>query len=304
MMRLEKLDISELFEWVQLAKTQTHLGKVCDRIPKLAMVDPRWFAVHICCVSGQTYSLGDTARIFPLMSVIKSFSFLYLLEEMGADTVLQSVGIAPSDTAFNSLEQLISDRGHPRNPMINSGAITLADKLPGKTANDRAENLCQWLNQLANCDLHIDEAMLASVRASHSTTNQAIANYLAETGNITNSYLTLDTYEQICCISGTVKDLGLLGKLLGCQHEYIQSQHRQIVNSVMLTCGLYEASPLLAIKIGLPMKSGIGGGLLAIVPGEGAIACYSPTLDSIGNPIGAIAFVELLAQKLELSIFN
>ncbi len=104
--------------------------------------------------------------------------------------------------------------------------------------------------------------------------------------------------------SGTVQDLSLLGKLLACQHQKIPSQHRQIVNGVMLTCGLYEASPLLAIKIGLPMKSGIGGGLLAILPGEGAIACYNPVLDRIGNPIAAIAFVELLAQKLELSIFH
>lgn len=304
MKRLEKLTNTELLTSIQQVISQGDEGKVCDRIPKLALADPSWFAVDICCVSGQSYSLGDIACVFPLMSVIKSFSFLYLLEEMGADTVLQWVGIAPSDTAFNSLDQLIADRAHPRNPMINSGAITLADKLPGKTANKRAHNLCQWLNQLANCHLYIDEVMLASVRASRSTANQAIANYLAETGNITNSDITLDTYEQICCISGTVKDLGLLGKLLGCQHDYIQSQHRQIVNSVMLTCGLYEASPLWAIKIGLPMKSGIGGGLLAIVPSEGAIACYSPTLDSIGNPMAAIAFVEVLAQKLELSIFH
>jgi glutaminase len=245
------------------------------------------------------------------MSVIKPLSLLYLLEHFGAEQLLQWVGVETSDAPFNSLEQLIADGGRPRNPMINSGAITLADKLPGKTPSDtcgglcqRTQSFCQWLNQLAGCHIQLDEVMLASVRASRSPANQAIANYLGEKRYITNINSALDTYEQMCCLSGRVKDLALLGKLLAWEQNLIQRKHRQMVNGVMLTCGLYEASPLFAVKIGLPMKSGIGGGLLAIVPGEGAIACYSPTLDSVGNPVAAIAFVEVLSQKLGLSIFG
>lgn len=290
--------------WVQLAKIQPKQGRVIDRIPQLAKADPGWFAVHICCKSGKTISFGDTACIFPLMSVIKTFSLLYLLEHFGAETVFAWVGVQPSDAAFNSLEQLVSDRGHPRNPMINSGAITLADKLPGKDANQRTLLFCQWLNQLAGCQLRLDEEMLASVRLTRSTANQAIANYLSETGHLENIQTALDTYEQICCISGRVEDLALLGKLLAFENGLVNSQNRRIVNAVMSTCGLYEASAEFAIRIGLPMKSGIGGGLVAIVPGEGAIACYSPGLDNIGNPVGAIAFVEALAQELQLSVFS
>ncbi|UKP00666.1 glutaminase [Nostoc sp. UHCC 0870] len=304
MMKLEKLDPNELINWVQLAKTQTHRGRVCDRIPQLALANPDWFAVHICCQSGQSYSTGDMACVFPLMSLIKPFSLLYLLEHFGAEQLLQWVGVEPSDAPFNSLEQLIADGGRPRNPMINSGAITLADKLPGKTATERTQSFCQWLNKLAGCHIQLDEVMLTSVRASRSPSNQAIANYLGEKRYITNINSSLDTYEQICCLSGEVKDLALLGKLLTWEYERIQLQHRQMVNGVMLTCGLYEASPLFAVKIGLPMKSGIGGGLLAIVPGEGAIACYSPTLDSVGNPVAAIALVEALSRNLGLSIFG
>ncbi|WP_066424109.1 glutaminase [Anabaena sp. 4-3] len=304
MVGIDRLDVADLSDLVQLAKTQIHRGQVADRIPQLAVVDPRWFAVHICCKSGKTYSEGDTSCFFPLMSVIKPFSLLYLLEHFGAEQVLQWVGVEPSDAPFNSLDQLIADAGRPRNPMINSGAIALADKLPGTDANNRTLSFCQWLNQLTGCHLKLDEVMLASVRNSRSPANQAIANYLATTRNITNIDIALDTYEQICCISGQVKDLALLGKLLAWEHDGIQLQHRQIVNAVMLTCGLYQASSVLAVKIGLPMKSGIGGGLLAIVPGQAAIACYSPALDSIGNPIGAIAFVEVLSQKLGLSIFG
>ncbi|MBD2437219.1 glutaminase A [Nostoc sp. FACHB-110] len=299
---MRSLDITttDLAAWVEQAKIQIVYGKVCDRIPQLAVANPAWFAIHIFCVSGKTYSLGDTDCVFPLMSVIKPFSFLYLLEKIGVDTVLQWVGVEPSDAAFNSLDQLIADDGHPRNPMINSGAITLADKLPGKTASDRTYNLCQWLNQLTGSQLYLDEVMLASVRASPSSVNQAIANYLAENNRLENPEIALDTYEQICCISGRVEDLALLGKSLATGNNL---HHYQIVNAVMLACGLYQDSAKFAIKIGLPMKSGISGGLLAIVPKVGAIACYSPALDSIGNSVAAIAFIESLATKLELSIF-
>ncbi|MBD2243170.1 glutaminase [Nostoc sp. FACHB-888] len=304
MKRLDKLTTMNLSAWVQLAKIQAKQGQVIDRIPQLAKANPALFAVHICCESGKTISFGDTACIFPLMSVIKIFSLLYLLEHLGAERVFGWVGVQPSDAPFNSLEQLITDRGYPRNPMINSGAITLAGKLPGKDASDRTFLFCQWLNQLAGCQLSLDEAMLASVRLTRSKANEAIANYLAETGHLENQETALDNYEKICSISGRVEDLALLGKLLACENSCISLQNRCIVNAVMSNCGLYEASAQYAVKIGLPMKSGIGGGLVAIVPGEGAIACYSPGLDNIGNPVGAIAFVEALAQELHLSIFG
>ncbi|WP_373530700.1 glutaminase A [Nostoc sp.] len=304
MKRLDKLTTENLSTWVQLAKTQAERGRVCDRIPILALANPNSFAVHISCQLGKTISFGDTACIFPLMSAIKPFSLLYLLEHFGAETVFDWVGVEPSDAPFNSLEQLIADRGHPRNPMINSGAITLADKLPGNNPSNRTLLFCQWLNQLAGCQLRLDEVMLASVRLTRSTANQAIANYLTEIGHLKNIETALDTYEQICSLSGRVEDLALLGKLLACESDCLSAQNRRIVNAVMLTCGLYEASAEFAVKIGLPMKSGIGGGLLAIVPGEGAIACYSPALDNIGNPVAGLVFVEALAQKLQFSIFG
>ncbi|MEH1840823.1 MAG: glutaminase A [Nostoc sp.] len=304
MKRLDKLTTTDLSAWVQLAKIQAKQGQVADRIPQLAKVNPSWFAVHICYESGKTISFGDTAYIFPLMSVIKTFSLLYLLEHFGAETVFGWVGVEPSDAPFNSLEQLIADRGYPRNPMINSGAITLSDKLPGKNPSQRTLLFCQWLNQLAGCQLSLDEVMLASVRLTRSTTNEAIANYLTQTNHLENPQTALETYEQICCLSGRVEDLALLGKLLAYENGCLLSQNCRIVNAVMLTCGLYEASAEFTVRIGLPMKSGIGGGLIAIVPGEGAIACYSPGLDNIGNPVGAIAFVEALAQELQLSVFG
>lgn len=286
---------------MQQAKTQVYQGQVANRIPKLAVVDPHCFAVHICCKSGQAYSMGDTNCIFPLMSAIKPFSLLYLLEHLGLETVFQWVGVQPSDAPFNSLTQLVSDRSFPRNPMINSGAITLADKLPGKDPSDRTQNLCQWLNQLAGCNLKLDEEMLASVRSVNSQTNQAIALHLALSGYIDDVKTAIDTYEQICCLSGQVEDLACLGKILSFS-EIILPQNRRCVNALMLTCGLYEASAKYSIRIGLPMKSGISGALLTIVPTLGAIATYSPALDSVGNSVAGLAFIEALSENLHLSL--
>jgi glutaminase len=238
------------------------------------------------------------------MSVIKVFSLLYLLEHIGAETVFQWVGIEPTDAPFNSLEQLIADRGYPRNPMINSGAITLADKLPGRDATERTIVFCQWLNQLAGCHLQLDTLVLASVRLMPSSTNQAIARYLIQNQRLKNPDIAIDTYEQICCLSGTVADLAQLGKLLASEGDLVKSENRRIVNALMLSCGLYQASTHMALRIGLPMKSGIGGGLLTIVPSQGAIACYSPALDRAGNSVAGLAFVEALSQGLQLSIFG
>lgn len=286
---------------MQQAKTQVYQGQVANRIPKLAVVDPDCFAVHICCKSGQAYSTGDTNCIFPLMSAIKPFSLLYLLEHLGLETVFQWVGVQPSDAPFNSLTQLINDRSFPRNPMINSGAITLADKLPGKDPSKSTQKFCQWLNQLAGCNLKLDEVMLASVRSVNSQTNQAIALHLAEAGYINDVQTAIDTYEQICCLSGTVEDLACLGKILSFS-ELILPQNRRCVNALMLTCGLYEASAKYSIRIGLPMKSGISGALLTIVPRLGAIATYSPALDSVGNSVSGLAFIEALSENLQLSL--
>ncbi|MTJ19932.1 glutaminase A [Dolichospermum sp. UHCC 0352] len=304
MLGIKSINIHNLSSWVEQSKTQAAQGKVIERIPQLAIVNPNRFAVHISCEPGENYSLGDTACVFPFMSVIKPFSLLYLLEYYGVKQVLQWVGVKSSDAPFNSLVQLIADNGYPRNPMINSGAITLADKLPGKDGNECTQLFCEWLNKLADTQLYIDANILASVRASRSQINIDITNYLYEAGHLNNIELSLDVYEQICCISGTVEDLAKLGKVLACKSEVIKNQYRQIVNAVMLTCGLYEASAEYAVKIGLPIKSGIGGGLVAIIPNQGAIASYSPALDIVGNPVAGLALMETLSQSLQLSIFS
>jgi glutaminase len=237
------------------------------------------------------------------MSVIKPFLLLFLLHHKSVETVFDWVGMQPSDMPFNSLNQLLIDRGFPRNPMINSGAIALADKLPGTTASERCRQLCDWLNQQANCQLSLDQSVLTAVQQSNRDANLALVESMSIAKVLQNPDLALDTYEQICCLAGRVADLAKLGNLLALDNQ-LAPQHRRIVNAIMLTCGLYEVSGLYATRIGLPIKSGVSGALLAVVPQQGAIACYSPALDVVGNPVAGLAFVEQMAQELELSVFG
>jgi glutaminase len=301
---LATLTQAQLIKWLQVAQSQASKGRVIDRIPQLAQAKVYWFAAHIHLDLRQIYTLGDIDRSFAFMSVIKPFLLLYLLEHLGYEAVFRWVGVEPSDAPFNSLGQLIADQGRPRNPMINSGAIALADKLPGQSASERCQTLCNWLNEKADCQLSLDEAMLESVRLVGREANQAIAYYLLERGRLENVAIALDTYEQICCLSGKVSDLAAVGKLLAYDTPQIQSFHRRTVNALMLTSGLYETSATFAIRIGLPIKSGISGALVAILPSRGAIACYSPAVDKTGNSVVGLAFIELLSKKLALSIFE
>jgi len=176
--------------------------------------------------------------------------------------------------------------------------------LPGETASSRCHNFCQWLNQRSGSQLTLDHTMLESVESLLNPINQAIAHVLNQAGYLDSIETTLDTYQQICCLSDTVGDLTKLGLLLAKPHVNLEPMHQCLVNALMLTCALYEESGRYAVQIGLPIKSGVSGGLLAIVPGEGAIACYSPPLDRAGNSVAGLFLLEQLAQTFNLSVFN
>ncbi len=300
---LNALTQDQLDAWVTAAKTKTQLGRLPDYIPLLAQIKPTTVAVQIQTARGTTFSAGEVRQPFALMSVIKPFLLLFALERLGAEEVFKQVGMRPSDQPFHSLTQLSADRGHPRNPMINSGAIVLASLLPGKEAATRCEALCQWLNRLADTHLTLDQAMLTSVRSMANESNRAIANMLSQAGHLTSVEMALDTYNHICCLSGTVEDLARLGLLLGSSCETTR-HHQQIVNALMLTCGLYEASGAFAVRVGLPTKSGVSGALLSIVPKQGAIATYSPAIDPTGNSVAGLFLLEKLAAHLSLSVFG
>jgi len=286
------------------AKTRASVGRIPTYIPRLAMVDPECLAIQVQPVVGPGVAIGAMEQPLALMSVVKPFVLLFLLEHKGRESVFARVGMMPSDQSFHAVSQLAADRGFPRNPMINSGAIALADQLPGQDGFSRCQTLCRWLNQRSGSNFYLDDEMLASVRSVGNETNRAIAGLMADAGYLDSIEMALDTYNHVCCLTGTIQDLARLGLLLAHPEAPIAITHQQIVNALMLTCGLYEASGQFAVQVGVPAKSGVSGALLAVVPRWGAIACYSPPLNEAGNSIAGLFLLEKLTRSLHLNIFG
>lgn len=289
---------------------QTPKGQLPSYIPYLSNIDPTHWAIALVNINDDIYSQGNINCKFPLMSVIKPLLLLYLLNEIGPERVWQKVGIEPSLQPFNSLSQLEQDGGWPRNPMINSGAICLAGLLvdhiqENNRSNTACAELSNWLNTQAKVNLSLDEEVLKSVRSLPNQTNKNIATTLAKAGYIHPDQVTntLDVYNQICCLSGNILDLVKLGMLF-VNTPLINPEYCRLVKALMLTCGLYEASGRYIVKIGLPMKSGVSGTILAIVPHQGAIACYSPPLDNEGNSVIGLELLKAIAIQLDLNLFN
>lgn len=296
MNRLARLRVEDIQAWVGEVHLSDRKGQTPYYIPVLNQVNPEVFALQIHCLEREILSWGDETVTFPLMSVIKPFLLLYLLTHLGEDAVFRRVGKQASSYPFNSLTQLQEDRGFPRNPLINSGAIALTDLLAGETPESRCENLLLWLNKMGNCQLFLDRSVLESVHSYPNAHNQALSLELEKNGYISHRYLALETYNRICCLSGKIADLANLGKLI------LASSFADIVLEIMTNCGLYEASEKFAIEVGFPTKSGVSGALLSIVPQQGAIACYSPLLNEQGNSILGLNLLTYISRWMELNI--
>lgn len=302
--KLSSLQAEQLAAWATEAINRSLSGQIPAYIPLLVQADKSEFAVQIRAIDGEFMGFGRADKTFPLMSVVKPFVLLYLLCELGETAVFDRVGCEPSELPFNSLTQLQIDKGKPRNPMINSGAIALASLIPGETAIIRCQKLVTWLNQQANSQLFVDELMLDSVNATPNQNNRNLALEMVKSGVIQDAEIAWETYNRVCCLSGTVEDLARLGMLLVNNGDRTISEQGRTVKALMATCGLYQASGRFAVRVGLPTKSGVSGAVLSVIPGQGAIACYSPPLDQEGNSVGGLFLLEQIAKSLGLSVFE
>ncbi|QHV00078.1 glutaminase [Synechocystis sp. CACIAM 05] len=284
--------------WVEAARLQALNGKLPQYIPQLGLVNPANFALDIGDENGIIYEAGDTDLTFSLMSVVKPFLWLYILHHRGWQWAEQKVGDRPSDLPFNSVEQLQQDGGYPRNTMVNSGAICLAGQIPGATAEQRCENFLTWLNHTAQCQLWLDQELLASVHSLPNPRNLAIAHLLAAKGYVEDAALALETYNQLCCLSGCLKDLFKLGLALQCPQPPLQPDTTARVKATMAKAGLYEMSEAFFRRTGFICKSGVSGLILACLPAQSPtiFACYSPPLNEEGNPVAPLALLEFLAE--------
>jgi glutaminase len=302
--KLSSLQPEQLEAWATEAINRSHSGQIPKYVPLLAQADRQELAVQIRAIDGQIFSFGNADKTFSLMSIVKPFVLLYLLCKLGETAVFDKVGCEPSELPFNSLTQLEIDKGKPRNPMINSGAIALASLMPGENAVTRCQNLLDWLNEQANSQLFVDDLMLYSVNVTPNQNNWDLALGMVESGALQDSKIALETYNRVCCLAGTVEDLAKLGMLLVNSFNPEISEHSRTVKALMATCGLYQASGRFAVRVGLPTKSGVSGAILSVIPREGAIGCYSPPLDKEGNSIGGLFLLEQIAKAVRLSVFD
>ncbi len=237
------------------------------------------------------------------MSAIKPFLLLHLLETLGPEAVFETVGKRPSDAAFFCTDQLAADGLRPRNPMLNSGAMLLCTYLQGETPQAQCEGLLRWLNERAGTALAVDHATLEAMLSKPDSENTKLAKMLARAGHVADARAAFEVYFWVCCLAGTVADVARLGLLLAFPRADLAAQNQAMTTGLMLTCGLYEASPEWAVEVGLPTKSGVSGCLVAIVPGEGALATHTPWLDAGGNPLVGMAMLRQMAGELMLGRF-
>ena len=247
---------------------------------------------------------GDHAERFTMMSAIKPFLLLHLLELLGHDAVFEHVDKQPSDLPFYSTEQLIADGLRPRNPMLNSGAMLLSTRLRGESPQRQCEGFLLWLNRLAGTTLKVHAPTLHEMLTRPDGENTALANLLAHAGHITDARAAFEVYFRVCCIAGTVADLARLGLLLALPHADISPENQATTTALTLTCGLYEASAAWASEVGVPSKSGVSGCIIALVPGQGAVATFTPWLDPGGNPRTGMSMLRSMAEELGLGAFD
>ena len=283
-------------------------GDVATYIPELASVDVNHFGLAVAMADGQVYSVGDAEIPFSIQSISKVFTLSLALGKIGT-CLWERVGREPSGNAFNSILQLEREHGIPRNPFINPGAIVVTDVI--LASSSPAEALAELINFIRyaadDANIFINEAVALSEKTTGHR-NFALAHFLRSFNNLTHEPdLTLGTYFHQCAIEMSCRQLALAGRFLinaPGMPQLISPDRVRRINALMITCGHYDASGDFAYKVGLPGKSGVGGGILVIVPGKAAIAVWSPGLTPQGNSLLGTEAVQILAQQMDWSVFG
>jgi len=284
-------------------------GKVASYIPELRDVNPDKFGVHLTTIDDEHYDLGDSDERFSIQSIAKVLA-LVLAYKLEDEKLWDRVGVEPSGTPFNSLVQLEYDLGKPRNPLINAGALVICDILVGKFENPKQEFI-QFVRKVSDnpdieyCSRIANSEKLAGYR------NAALINLIKSFGNIENDIdVVLDFYFNLCSIEMTCKELSRTFLFLAAYgvcpytNEMIISVSKsKRINAIMQLCGFYDEAGEFSFKVGLPGKSGVGGGIVAIHPNKYCIAVWSPRLNKKGNSNMGMKFLELFTTEIQASIF-
>ncbi|SFC77892.1 L-glutaminase [Pseudoalteromonas denitrificans DSM 6059] len=307
---MKDLSNEMLQEIISEVKPLIGKGKVADYIPALAQVNNNQLGIAVYTLDGRIYHAGDASTAFSIQSISKALSLTLALSVYEEQEVWSRVGKEPSGQAFNSLVQLELEHGIPRNPFINAGALVISDLLADKLITPRF-SLMELIRHLShNPKIQFDKGVARS-EFKHSARNSAIAYLMKDYDNFKNQVETvLKDYFQACSIKMNCIDLAKTfsflanrGTPVGHKETLISPKMSKQINALLATCGLYDEAGDFAYRVGMPGKSGVGGGIIAVIPGEMSICVWSPELNESGNSLAGIAALELLTNKLSRSIF-
>ena len=304
------MNFEELIQDVyQKIKKTEDKGEMASYIPELSNVDPKNFGIHISTINRVSFGIGNYNDKFSIQSIAKVLALILAYRIVG-DEIWDRVGVEPSGTAFNSLVQLEADQGIPRNPFLNAGAIVVSDILLSNLKNPK-EDFIDFVRSISNNTTLEYSNKIAQSEKDVGYRNVALCNFIKSFGQIENEPSgVLDFYYDLCSLEMSCKELSelflfLANNGLGLQkNEAILSESQsKRINALMQTCGFYDESGEFAFKVGLPGKSGVGGGIIAIHPDQYAIAVWSPKLNKKGNSHKGMKFLEEFTTRSELSIF-
>jgi len=285
-------------------------GSVANYIPELAKADPEWFGISVVTLDGQVVEIGDCQQTFTIQSISKPFVYGLALERHGRERVLSKVGVEPSGDTFNSIV-LDETSNRPFNPMVNAGAIATTDLIQGKDLTERLNELLGMFRRYSGSAVHVDTAVFMSERTTGHR-NRAIGHLMLNFGMIENRVEeTLELYFHQCSLLVSCHDLAVMGATLAngginplTGVRAIEEHYVKDILAIMYTCGMYDFSGEWAYTVGLPAKSGVSGGIVAVVPGQLAIAVFSPRLDARGNSVRGIKVCQELSRKFGFHIFD
>jgi len=286
-------------------------GKNADYIPYLAQVDSKLFGIAIVTTDNQTLSMGDIKYAFSIQSISKVFSQALAMEELGPDKVFEKVGNEPTGRAFNSVFAVADMPTHTGNPYVNAGAISTVSLISAKTADEKWNKILDFYSRAAGEKLTLIDDVYKSEAATN-TGNKALSMLLAKYDRIyADPFESVDVYTKQCSVGVSVVQLARMGATLANNgknpatgEQVIKPENVPHILSTMIMAGLYDGSGGWAWHVGLPAKSGVGGGIVAVVPGKGAIAVFAPPLDEAGNSVKAQKVIEYVANKLDFNLFS
>ena len=285
-------------------------GAVAGYIPELANADTEMFAVCVVNADGNDYHVGAAQHEFSVQSISKAFVYALVCEARGHDVVRDRVGVNNTGMPFNSVMAIELNDGHPMNPMVNAGAIATTSMMPGDTSEQRWAHVQEGLSRFAGRELELLEDVYESERAANSR-NKALARLMEGYGHLEGDTLeTVELYTRQCSLGVTTRDLGVMAATFAnggvnpvTGVQVVSDQVSRDVLAIMASTGMYERTGEWLFEIGLPAKSGVSGGLIAVAPGKGAVSTFSARLDSAGNSVRGQRAIAYLSRALGLNIF-